>query len=71
VARDEREDSGPQTHYGIIASGNAVIIYGGTRHETAPVFIQGMYHPGPSADGDRTLFVFSEDLTVFLSRPGM
>jgi nucleoside phosphorylase len=31
VARDEREDSEPQTHYGIIASGNAVIKHGGTR----------------------------------------
>lgn len=31
VIRDERDDDDPQTHYGIIASGNAVVKHGKTR----------------------------------------
>lgn len=33
VERDEREDDGPQSHYGIIASGNTVIKHGRTREQ--------------------------------------
>lgn len=33
VVREEREEDGPQTHYGIIASGNSVLKHGATRDQ--------------------------------------